>query len=85
MKNTPNQELITSKKRFEYELKLFRNLSRGICYNLETILDLFDAFSPKQKSQFLREIENTKLNIHSVTELLGSKYKKYENDSSDKV
>jgi hypothetical protein len=85
MKNASNQELITSDKRFEYELKLFQNLSSGLCCTLETILDLFDTFSPKQKSQFLREIENTKLNIHSVTELLGSKRKKYKNDSSDKV
>lgn len=85
MKNTSNQELITPEKRFECELKLFRNLSSGICCALETILDLFDAFSAKQKSQFLREIENTKLNIHSVIELLGNKHKNYKNDSSDKA
>ena len=81
MKNASDQNLTTTEKRFEHELKLFHNLSNGIFFNLEAILDLFDDFTPEQKGILLREIENARLNIHAISELLGGKYKKDVNKS----
>lgn len=85
MINSSNSATELNKKAFESKFTLFKNLSRELCCSLEEIIDLFDTFSESQKNQFLKEIENTKQNIFSVSALLGYKNKNDEVDENNQL
>ncbi len=72
MKNKNHSPLLNFEQ-LDYEYKLFKNLTNGLCCSLERISDFFEQLSEEQKSKTLKEIENTRENICAISNLLSCK------------
>lgn len=72
MKNKQNSAIQRDPKYLNRELKMFKNLAQHFCCSAEKVLDSFEQFSEKQKSEILQELERTSQNVCAISEYVSN-------------